>query len=116
MGFEHLRDGDRERLGWIVPDGDAFTAVDLLGRVVADAVDWLAAEEALDARGLSYLAEPWQLELPDGTPQRVRISQLSPDGVTVVDDDWGGAAAVGASMTVRELPFPAPPGLAPLRA
>lgn len=110
-GIEHRRAGDRERLGWIVPVADLFTAVDLLGRVVAADVEWLDAEEALDERGLAYLADRWQLVLPDGSAQRVRISQLSPDGITVVDDDWGAAAAVGASMIVRELPFPAPPEL-----
>lgn len=113
--IEHRRADDRELLGWIRPRGERFAAVDLLGRVVAEDVDWLAAEEALDDRGLSYLAEPFVLRLPDGTDQRVRLSQLSADGVTVVDDDWGAAAAVGGAMTVRRLPFPAPRELRELR-
>lgn len=109
---EHRRD-DGERLGWIHPSGALYTAVDVLGRVIAADVEWLDAEAALEQRGLAWLAEPWNLHLDDATVQRVRISQLSTDGITVVDDDWGAAAAVGGGMLERSLPWPAPAGLQP---
>jgi len=119
---ERRRD-DGERLGWIHPSDspsasstdspgdDLYTAVDVLGRVVVSNVDWLDAEAALDSHGISWLAEPWALELDNGRVQRVRISHLSPAGLTVVDDDWGAAAAVGSGMLERSLPWPAPAGL-----
>ncbi|MGV3733696.1 MAG: hypothetical protein ACO1N6_09895 [Microcella sp.] len=110
--IEHRRD-DRERLGWITPDGDRYRAIDVLGRTVASDSEWLDAEAALEAHGLHWLAEPWSLTLDDGRPQRVRISQLSPAGITVVDDDWGAASAVGSGMLERRLPWPAPPELRP---
>lgn len=112
--IEHRRADDRERLGWIRPDGDGWAAIDVLGREVVAGVDWVAAEEALESRGLRFLAEPWGLRLPDGRVQRVRITRLAPDGITVVEDDWGAASAVGAQATAHDLPFPAPDSLQPL--
>ena len=108
--IEHTRTGDRERLGWIRPDGDGFVAHDALGRELTGAVDWLAAEEALDERGLYWLADLWQLELPDGTIERVRLVEVTPDRVVVKVDDFGAVEAVTASYV---LPFPAPDTLRP---
>jgi hypothetical protein len=106
--IEHRRE-DGEPVGWIVPDGGGFRPVDVLGRPVAPGpVDWLEAEEALDARGLAFLAERHRLRLPDGTERPVRISQASPDGIVVVADEFGSASAVGANSQVYRLPFPAP--------
>lgn len=45
------------------PEGDGFVVIDLLGRSMTDAVDWLSAEETLEATGLGYLAEPFELLL-----------------------------------------------------
>lgn len=109
--IEHRR-GDRELLGWIVPDGDGFMVVDLLGRArTDDPVDWLAAEELLDALGIGYLADRYTLVLPDGTARPVRIGEVSTSGVTVVADDFGVASAVGADPERFTLPFPVPPEL-----
>ena len=104
---EHRRD-DGERLGWIHPSGAHYTAVDVLGRTVAADVEWLDAEAALEQHGIAWLAEPWGLRLDDGRVQRVRISHLSTDGLTVIEDDLGAAAAAGAGMLERSLPWPAP--------
>ena len=38
----HRRD-DGELVGWIRPDGDAWTAIDLLGPEAVASVDWLDA-------------------------------------------------------------------------
>jgi len=100
--IEHRRD-DGERLGWIRPDGELWVAVDLLGREVSAAVEWLEAEAALDADGLSPLAERWWLgDVP------VRIAEVSTDRVVVVTDEFGAASAVGSTVVVHELPWPAP--------
>lgn len=108
--IEHRRAGDRARVGWIRPEGEGFVAVDALGREVTGAVDWLDAEEALDERGLHFLSDLWQLDLPDGTSPRVRIVESTPDRVVVKVDDFGAVDVVTPSYT---LPFPAPGTLRP---
>jgi hypothetical protein len=87
--IEHRRGGDGELIGWMVPDGEGFVVVDLLGRERSDVVDWLTAEETLDEIGLSFLADPFELRLPDGRWLQVRIAELSPEGIRVTRDDWG---------------------------
>jgi hypothetical protein len=108
--IEHRRPGDRERLGWIRPEGEGFLALDALGRPASGIVDWLAAEEALEERGLHWLADLWQLDLPDGTRERVRIVEVTPDRVVVKGDDFGAVDVVTRSYV---LPFPAPAELRP---
>jgi len=104
--IEHRRSGDRERLGWMLPEGDGFVAIDLLGRRHTAAVDWLDAEEALDELGIGYLAEPYELLLDDGHWLRVRILEVSTDAITVKKDDWGDMTATQLTYTVA-FPMPA---------
>jgi len=108
--IEHRRAGDRERLGWITPEGDGFVAHDALGRPITGTVDWLEAEEALDERGLQWLADLWQLDLPDGSRARVRLVEVTPERVVVKVDDFGAVDVVTQSYV---LPFPAPDELRP---
>jgi hypothetical protein len=114
--IEHRRtgdgdtNGDGELLGWMSPDGDGFVVIDLLGRPRTGAVDWLTAEETLDAIGLAYLADPFELQLTDGTWMQVRVAELSTDGIRVTRDDWGQFATDDISFT---LPFPLPAILRP---
>lgn len=103
----HTR-ADGETVGWIEPVGEAFVVRDRLGRRVGDPVDWLAAEETLDGLGIAFLAERWLYPDASGTPRAVRIAEVTPDRVVVVTDDFGAAAAVGASLERIRLPFPAP--------
>ncbi|MWB96998.1 hypothetical protein [Agromyces seonyuensis] len=111
--IEHRRT-DRELLGWIVPAGEGFHVVDLLGRTRTDApVDWLEAETLLDGLGIGYLAERYLLALPDGAVRPVRIGEASMQGITVVADEYGAASAVGADPDRYRLPFPAPVELVP---
>ncbi len=108
--IEHRRSGDRELLGWVRVDGDGFVAVDRIGRELTGVVDWHDAEAALDAHGLHWLADRWQLTLDDGRVVRVRISEVATDRVVVGTDDFG---AVDVAVTTWVLPFPAPATLAP---
>jgi len=111
--IEHRRSDDGELLGWMQPVGDGFVAIDLLGARRTAEVDWLTAEETLDARGLAYLADPFELRLDDGSWLRVRIAEVSPTGIRVKKDDWG---AVGAPQLFYAVDFPVDPGtLRPLR-
>lgn len=110
--IEHRRD-DGERIGWIRMVEEKFIAVDVLGREITAEVDWLEAEETLDERGLAFLAEPWSLLRPDGTEVRARITEASPEGIRVAEDEFGAASAVGASPQTHLLPFPAPDALRP---
>lgn len=104
--IEHHR-GDRELLGWMLPEGDGFVVIDLLGRPRTAPLEWLAAEEFLEDLGIGYLADRYLLS---GRP--VRIGEVSTAGVTVIVDDFGAASAVtppGVSGPERiRLPFPVP--------
>lgn len=109
--IEHRR-GDRELVGWIAPHGDGFLAHDILGRPIGTGpLDWLAAEETLEAVGIGFLADRHQLTLPDGTTRPVRISEVDTRRIVVVADEYGSASAVGADVDSFELPFPAPASL-----
>ncbi len=96
----------------MVPSGDAFHVVDLLGRQCTDVpVDWLQAEETIESLGIRYLAHRYVLRLADGSERRVRISEVSTSRIVVLDDELGSASVVGAQPEAFDLPFPAPEGL-----
>jgi len=103
--IEHRR-GDGERVGWMRPQGDGFVAVDLLGREVTGEVDWLEAEEVLDALGIGYLADAYLLDRPDADPLRVRIVEVSQAGIRVKQDDFGDMS--GPARMRIELAWPIP--------
>jgi hypothetical protein len=101
--IEHRRGTDRELLGWIQPAGEHFVAVDLLGHARTGAVDWIGAEEALDALGIGYLAEPYELKVESGAWLRVRITEVSTEHIRVAKDDWSANDVPQLAFTV---PFP----------
>jgi hypothetical protein len=104
-GTPHRRD-DGELLGWIRPDGDAWVAIDLLGRPASEPTEWLDAEAALEALGIAYLAEPWMLDGEEGgRPVRVRFVEVTPERIVVKGEDFG---AVDAPWRRWELPWPIP--------
>lgn len=105
--IEHRRADDRERVGWMKPVADGFVAFDLLGRPRTDVVDWFQAEETLDALGIGYLANPYELRLENGDWLRVRIAEVSTSGIRVKKDDWGDMTA---PQVYFDVPFPAPEG------
>lgn len=100
--IEHRR-GDGELLGWMRPEGDGFVVVDLLGREGTDVLDWLAAEQFLEERGIGYLAEPYELLVGDRWI-RVRLTEVSPGGIHLKKEDWG---AMDIPELTFDLPFPA---------
>lgn len=108
--IEHRR-GDRERLGWMRPEGDGFVVIDLLGREVTGPIDWLSAEELLEETGIGYLAEPFELLLDDGRWLRVRITEISTDHIRVKREDWG---AMDIPLLEYAVEFPMPERLRPL--
>ncbi|MGI6879134.1 hypothetical protein [Microbacterium sp. gxy059] len=113
----HRRASDGELVGWIRPAGDGFVALSLFAAPLTGEVDWLDAEETLDAEGLSWLAEPWILER-DGRGIRVRIVEVSPGDppgtgrVQVKTDDFG---AIDVPYELIDLPWPPPAALRPIR-
>ncbi len=108
--IEHRR-GDGELLGWMLPQGDGFVLVDLLGRIGTEVVDWSTAEETLESTGIGYLADPYELLLDDGRWLRVRITEVSVHGVRLKKEDWG---AMDAPAMTYVLPFPVGDRLRPL--
>lgn len=109
--IEHRRGPDGELLGWMRPDGDGFVVIDLLGRERTGSVDWFAAEETLDALGIGYLADPYELLLDDGPWLRVRLAEVSGREIRVKKDDWGDMTAPQIFYSV---PFPPSDVLRPL--
>lgn len=101
--IEHRR-ADGERVGWIVPRGEKFVVVDLLGRERGGPVDWLTAEEALEELGIGYLADKYLLTLEDGSELRVRVAEITTASITVKKDDFG---AVGVPQLYFTLDLPA---------
>jgi hypothetical protein len=108
--IEHRR-GDRERLGWMLPEDDGFVVIDLLGRRRTEPLDWASAEQYLDDLGIGYLADPFELLLEGDHLLRVRILEVSTDAVRVKRDDWGDMTVPLLEYTV---PFPIPGELRPL--
>jgi hypothetical protein len=113
----HRRD-DGELVGWIRPEGDGWVAVDLLGHDASGAVDWLDAEEALESRGLSWLADVWMLEREAADPFSVKLVEVTPGRIgeagriVVQTDDFG---AIDVPVERFELPWPSPARLRPRR-
>lgn len=106
--IEHRRPGDGELLGWILPEGEGFVAVDLLGHRRTTTVDWVEAEDALEDLGLGFLADPFELRTDGDTWIPVRLVEVSVRGIRAKEEDWGD---VTAPLRVHELPFPAPDDL-----
>jgi hypothetical protein len=108
--IEHRR-GDRERVGWMLPEGGGFVVIDLLGRRRTEPVDWVTAESFLDELGIGYLADPFVLLLEDGRLLRVRILEVSTTEIRVKRDDWGD---INVPLLEYTVPFPMPIELRPL--
>lgn len=83
---------DGETVGWLEPLDDGYELLrprDVLGHVVAEDAAWVEAEEAVQARGLSHLAERWLL---DGDQRPLAVVEVSPQGIRVAD--WMSSRAL----------------------
>lgn len=105
------RRGDKELLGWIVPEGEDFATVDLLGRR-SEPVDWLSAEEYLEGIGIGYLAQRFALWKTPHHWERVKLVEVSPEGIVVQEDDYGDAIG-GVPLPSHRLTWPIPEELVP---
>jgi hypothetical protein len=94
----HIRDEDKELLGFLVPDGERFVPVTIFGYVLSGPVDRDEAEHVLESIGLSYLAERWWLRL-DQTRIAVEIVEASPQRVVVKNVDFGHDGDIGERFT-----------------
>lgn len=108
-GWIPHRRGDGEVIGWLEIVGDDVVAHDLLGQQVTPrGLDWHEAEQALEDRGIGYLAEQHTLTTPYGELVPVRIGEATTEQVTVVEDEFGTASVIGADLETHVLPFPVP--------
>lgn len=105
-----IRRDDRELVGWVVLDGEDFVTIDLLGRKGL-LTDWFHAEEYLNTLGIGYLAAPYVFQRDNGTWVRVRLLEVSTDGITMKRDDFGDLSADLATYSIH---FPPGPRLVPL--
>lgn len=65
------------------------------------------ARAALDSLGLSYLAEPWLLTLPErDEPVTVRIVEVTPVRMRVASADYGYEEADIGRVFVLQVPEP----------
>lgn len=92
------------------PEGDGFIVIDRLGRERTGVVDWFTAEETLDALGIGYLADKYELRLASGEWLQVRIVEVLPEEIRIKRDDWGDMSAPQIYFTVA---FPMPESLRP---
>lgn len=111
-GIPHRRE-DGELVGWIHESGDDWIAVDVLGRIASDPVDWISAEEVLEELGLRFLMDAWTLEGEGPDPVRVKIVEVSPtEGarpgrIVVKIDDYGDIQRPPSQRYTVEWPLPA---------
>ena len=108
---EHRRE-DGELVGWILPAGDDWRGIDLLGRDVLISDDWLAIEAALEELGIGYLAGIWTYAHPERGALRVRMVEVTPERILVKTDDFG---AIDVPSLSFELPWPLPESVRPWR-
>lgn len=91
---EYRREEDRETLGYVeVIESGRFNARTLFGFPLGEFDTEADAERILDRIGLSYLAEPWLLTLPErAEPISVQIVEAAPLTLTVqsVDLEYEG--------------------------
>lgn len=106
----HRRPDDGELVGYLVMEDDGFVPLTLFGYPLAGAVEIGDAEAVLEEHGLAVLAEPWTLDVGGRGPTTVRITEVRPDRVVVVEDDLGAASVVGVGghLPRHVLPVPAP--------
>ena len=98
------RPDDGETVGYLEPLSDDWALVQprsLLGHGVGGPIEFWEGEERLRERGISELAERWQLR--DAGPDLrngVVILEVSPGGIVVAHADLSKALVFGRRVTV----------------
>src|SRR5699024_3115513 len=81
-GPEEVRTDEGELLGRVIPSAGGWTALTSFGGILAEALSHADAVEVLRSRGLSVLAQPWWVRLPEEESwQEVRLMEVHPDRV-----------------------------------
>lgn len=84
----HYRLDDGELIGYLQPAEDGLVVpVTVFGYPLDEACEEWAAEQVLEEVGLSYLADRWQLTIPEGTV-RVVITEASPERLVLASADF----------------------------
>lgn len=99
----HYRLDDGELLGYLRPaDDDLVVPVTVFGYPLDEPCEPWAAENVLNDIGLSYLADHWTLQIPEGEI-RVVISEASPERLVVANADYHHVvgAPIGKPYTLR---------------
>lgn len=96
------RRADGEVVGFVRAVGEEFQPMDLFGRPIAEAGDWLEVEETLDAHTISWIDQPWLLQADDAEV-RVRVVEVTPARIRVKLDDFSDLTA---SARFWEVPVP----------
>ncbi len=104
---EYRRRLDGERVGWLASADGGFVPMSLLGWPLADVSSRDDAEQRLEDEGIGYLADVWLLDDGEGE-QRVRFTEVTPDRVTLITDNFG---AIDVPFVEHTLPVPVPPVL-----
>ena len=99
--LSHRRSDDDELLGYLEPVKNAFQARTVFGHPIGAPDEEAAARRALDAGGLTYLAERWLLSL-DGReePVTVQIVEATPATVTLKSVDYGYEGDIGTRFVL----------------
>lgn len=102
----HHRDEDGEVLGYLRPEGEGrHVPLTPFGHPLEGPLTEDEARAALDSRGLSYLADPWLFTLPGRRePVRVRIVEITPKRVRLLNDDPDDGAADLGRVFEAEVP------------
>ncbi|QCR18318.1 hypothetical protein [Agrococcus sp. SGAir0287] len=104
------RRADGEVVGYVrLAEGALFQAVDLLGRPMGDPAEWHAIEAMLDEHSIAWLDGTWSYAIEEGLAVRVRIAEVSPARVALVEDRLGSID--GAAPVRYELDVPVEPGV-----
>ena len=105
----HAR-ADGEVVGYVhLAEGGLFQARDLLGRPLGEPDEWAPVEASLDAHSIAWIDGAWTLAHAEGGSRRVRIAEVSPAGVVLVEDRLG--AVDGPAPERIALPVPIEPGV-----
>ena len=103
--IEHRREDDEELIGFIERVGeDAYVPKTLFGYSLGSTMDEFDAMAVLDGLGLSYLADPWQLQI-EGRAEtiKVKIAEVTLERVVVTNADYGFEGDIGHPF-VLEIP------------